>query len=270
MDQETGGLHHLSKRERDVAALLMQGMSNKQIAMALSVTIRTVEFHLGNIYSKLGIASRTEAVLKLADAQLRESTGLLGSDRLGESTVERKGKAAKNEGHLILRRIPVKKSTYIIVFGGLLLVTVLALILIIPKAPDYHSDEEISQAALASAYDNFNSIEMKIESDDQHQIGEVVLNQFLKKFRQRETHYGIRLASYEIVDIDFIDEVNSQLSYTADVKVVPRDKTRFVKIIDGVAPYQEDDNGEFLFSFVFAVLQQDDTYKLVDIELDAE
>jgi DNA-binding NarL/FixJ family response regulator len=53
----------LTDRELEVLRLLMVGQSNKQIANALQITLRTVNFHLDNIYSKLGVRSRTEAVI---------------------------------------------------------------------------------------------------------------------------------------------------------------------------------------------------------------
>ena len=46
-----------SERENDVIKLLLQGKSNKQIALDLGISTRTVEFHLSNIYAKLGVSS---------------------------------------------------------------------------------------------------------------------------------------------------------------------------------------------------------------------
>ncbi|WP_370948683.1 AAA family ATPase [Amycolatopsis sp. cg5] len=50
--------HTLTERERDVAALAQKGWSNPEIATALVLTRRTVEFHLTNIYRKLDISRR--------------------------------------------------------------------------------------------------------------------------------------------------------------------------------------------------------------------
>ena len=53
----------LTDREQDVLRLLAQGMTNKDIAQSLFLSVRTIEAHLRNIYGKLSVASRTEAVL---------------------------------------------------------------------------------------------------------------------------------------------------------------------------------------------------------------
>jgi DNA-binding CsgD family transcriptional regulator len=53
----------LTPREVEVLRWLAEGLSNKAIAAALGVSPRTINFHLDNLYSKLGVTSRTEAVL---------------------------------------------------------------------------------------------------------------------------------------------------------------------------------------------------------------
>lgn len=53
----------LTLRERDVLQLLTQGFSNKEIAQRLSISIKTVKSHVGNLLSKLGVNSRTQATL---------------------------------------------------------------------------------------------------------------------------------------------------------------------------------------------------------------
>jgi NarL family two-component system response regulator LiaR len=52
----------LTEREREVLALMIEGLNNTQIAGKLSVSPSTVKSHVSNILSKLGVASRTEAV----------------------------------------------------------------------------------------------------------------------------------------------------------------------------------------------------------------
>lgn len=52
----------LTEREQDVLRMLTEGADNKTIAQALKVTTSTVEKHITNIYKKLGVSSRAEAV----------------------------------------------------------------------------------------------------------------------------------------------------------------------------------------------------------------
>jgi DNA-binding CsgD family transcriptional regulator len=85
----------LSKREWEVANLLLQGKSNKLIASSLGISQRTVEFHLKNIYSKLRVNSRVELILKLGNP-----TGKVETEKLGYSTVDRRRKSDENGGML--------------------------------------------------------------------------------------------------------------------------------------------------------------------------
>jgi len=60
---ESRVIEPLSDREMEVLKLAAQGISNKGIAEQLFLSPRTVQTHMGNIFNKLGVASRTEAVL---------------------------------------------------------------------------------------------------------------------------------------------------------------------------------------------------------------
>lgn len=59
--------HNLSDRELEVLTLLCQGHSNQEIADKLFVSLNTVKTHLSNIYQKLHVTRRTQAVQKARD-----------------------------------------------------------------------------------------------------------------------------------------------------------------------------------------------------------
>ena len=65
----------LTRREREILALVAEGHSNRELARMLWVTEQTVKFHLSNIYRKLDVANRTEA------SRWAQTRGLLGGDR---------------------------------------------------------------------------------------------------------------------------------------------------------------------------------------------
>lgn len=55
----------LSKREKEVAHLVTEGLSNKEIADALHVSVRTVKAHLTSIFAKTGYRDRLELAVKM-------------------------------------------------------------------------------------------------------------------------------------------------------------------------------------------------------------
>ena len=62
--QSTGDLlEQLTEREIEVLRLAAKGMSNRDISRHLSISVRTVQTHLSNVFNKLGVGSRTEAVV---------------------------------------------------------------------------------------------------------------------------------------------------------------------------------------------------------------
>ncbi len=68
----------LTLREREVLELLCRGSSNQEIAEHLHIVEKTVEKYVGEILHKLGVASRTEAVLWVLDAGLDKACGMIG------------------------------------------------------------------------------------------------------------------------------------------------------------------------------------------------
>jgi len=64
----------LTDREMEVLGLLMSGARNAEIAAQLGITVKTVETHVASILSKLGVQTRTQAVLKAIEEGLFKVT----------------------------------------------------------------------------------------------------------------------------------------------------------------------------------------------------
>jgi LuxR family maltose regulon positive regulatory protein len=60
----------LSEREQEILSLVAAGLSNQEIAGRLVISITTVKTHLGNIFNKLGVTSRTQALSRAGELGL--------------------------------------------------------------------------------------------------------------------------------------------------------------------------------------------------------
>ena len=61
---QASGLDTLTRRERDLLSALADGQTNAQIAKTLDISLNTVKFHLKNLYEKLGVNNRAQAVAR--------------------------------------------------------------------------------------------------------------------------------------------------------------------------------------------------------------
>lgn len=68
--QPPGPIAVLTSREKEIVALLGKGFLYKEIADQLGLSVETIRTHIHNIYEKLHVRSRTEAVMKLYGSQL--------------------------------------------------------------------------------------------------------------------------------------------------------------------------------------------------------
>src|SRR5512143_746259 len=89
----------LSERELEILKLLATGLSNKEIASQLFLSVNTVKVHLRNIFAKLGVQSRTEATLIAIQQGYMAVPGAVPAN--GEAAIEGKrigtGKQAEAE-----------------------------------------------------------------------------------------------------------------------------------------------------------------------------
>ena len=60
----------LTEHEMQVLRLVAQGLTNKEIACSLNIKERTVEYHMGEIFQRLEVSSRTAAVVKAEKLRL--------------------------------------------------------------------------------------------------------------------------------------------------------------------------------------------------------
>ena len=66
-------IHQLTKREKVLLEALSRGLSNRQLAVKFEIFANTVKFHLSNLYEKLSVTSRTQAVAFFYSAQIETS-----------------------------------------------------------------------------------------------------------------------------------------------------------------------------------------------------
>jgi DNA-binding CsgD family transcriptional regulator len=97
------GRIHLTPRERQVLALLAEGLSNKLICRRLGIAPSTVKIHVARILAELGVATRLQAVLAAQRCGLLSDTGGIAEGR-SETTDSRHMDAPAESPHLCIVR----------------------------------------------------------------------------------------------------------------------------------------------------------------------
>ncbi len=95
----------LSKRESEVVILVVQGLTNKQVADQLCVAEKTVKFHLTNVYKRMKISRRSQIIWTLPMAQFIEHA------KDTETTVPRQANPIEMSPQADENSIPIGNST---------------------------------------------------------------------------------------------------------------------------------------------------------------
>ncbi len=69
-ESKASNLHDLSERELDVIKLMALGLTNQEIADRLYISLNTIKTHTSNIYSKLNVERRTQAIQKARELNI--------------------------------------------------------------------------------------------------------------------------------------------------------------------------------------------------------
>ena len=108
-----GPIAPLTARELEVLGLIARGMSNRNIADELVVTLETVKKHASHIFAKLGAANRTEAVRNAQNVGLLSTPvatfGAFGCPLHGCPFVEQTAISFKEDGHEVHAADPLRR-----------------------------------------------------------------------------------------------------------------------------------------------------------------
>ncbi|MBK7177532.1 MAG: hypothetical protein KA362_05030 [Chloroflexi bacterium] len=133
----------LSERERDVLQCVVNGASNKDVAAELSISQNTVKVHLRNIYTKLGVSSRTEATAVALQQGLATISGMDTAVSDPIQLVEPGVEGEDLEDDTAVSAIPVRHSTKRLSWPTVVVVAGLALVLLVIVA--LFSQQTLSQ-----------------------------------------------------------------------------------------------------------------------------
>lgn len=115
----------LSDREIEIIKLVATGASNKEIAKELVISPNTVKVHLRNIFSKLGVLSRTEATMTAIRMGLVDSPGTIVQQLEDEENIQKLSEQISQNLLLEKQSEYLKKRNRSIVIGALMLILVL-------------------------------------------------------------------------------------------------------------------------------------------------
>lgn len=82
LEAESRRCPSLTQREADVLQVLVRGSSDKVIARGLGIGVGTVKSHMKQLFQKLGVSTRTQAVIRAMDLGLHEAPAVMGGQHM--------------------------------------------------------------------------------------------------------------------------------------------------------------------------------------------
>jgi DNA-binding CsgD family transcriptional regulator len=158
----------LTEREHEIVALLAQGLSNQQIADQLYLTLDTVKWYNRQLFQKLGVHSRTQAVLSVRTAGLLGEAAAPVKHTLPEQGTRFSGREPElaDRACRLLRRVGpagIGKSRLVLAAARQALASEAAGVCLVPLAPpacfDAPTEPAEQRAALACLYESIGDLQ---------------------------------------------------------------------------------------------------------------
>ena len=132
----------LSDREIEVLRLVGQGKSNKEIAMDLDISVNTVKVHIGNIFQKIGVTSRTEATLFAIEHGIIKSPATPISEEPQESPITETLETKPTWQELLVQKRWLLLLAALVIISGLYLVIAKPAFLMPRQSPAVISEQK--------------------------------------------------------------------------------------------------------------------------------
>jgi DNA-binding CsgD family transcriptional regulator len=151
-----------TEKEKLVIGGLLAGKTTKQIAFEMGVTSRAVEFHLTKIYTKLGVSSRTEAVIELG-RMIKDPIHIENSEDVRESEVEKSEETPYTGDKPFAERLLMYiKKPWLVLLAVIILLAAIYLFALGLNSRQVHPSEPTLQTPTSNGTESESSIQAPV------------------------------------------------------------------------------------------------------------